>query len=136
MEKKEKAAQLKAAKEAKAGKLKEVAEHAAKTAKATASATSTGKLVATPAATATASSPSASGKYLINVGLFADPNNARNAYAKLQDAGLSANLHELKSAKGPLTRVRVGPFDSEAEAERAAEKIRALRLEAAVVKPE
>ena len=72
---------------------------------------------------------------MINVGLFADPNNARNAYTKLKDAGLPATTQELKSANGQLrTRVRAGPFESQAEAERAAEAIRALRLDAAVVR--
>lgn len=74
-------------------------------------------------------------KYLINVGLFADENNARNATTRLQDAGLPAIAQSLKSSKGPRTRVRVGPFDTEAEAERAAETIRSLQLEAQVFKP-
>jgi cell division protein FtsN len=33
------------------------------------------------------------------------------------------------------TRVRAGPFDSQAEADSAAERIRALHLDAAVFKP-
>ena len=82
-----------------------------------------------------ATAPAADEKYLVNVGLFADANNARNAYTKLQDAGLPALSQEIASKKGPRTRVRVGPFESRAEAERAAEKIRALQLEAAVFKP-
>jgi DedD protein len=41
---------------------------------------------------------------------------------------------EIKSSKGPLTRVRVGPFETQTEADTAAEKIRALKLEAAVIK--
>jgi DedD protein len=74
------------------------------------------------------------GKFLINVGLFADANNARNAYVKLQDAGLPALSQEVTSSKGPRTRVRVGPFESQPEADRAAEHIRALKLDAAVFK--
>lgn len=118
--KKEKLAKAKEAKEAKEAKSAKPAKDVKEKSVAT-----------TPAAAASA----ASNQYLINVGLFADANNARNAYAKLQDAGLPASIKELKSAKGPLTRVRAGPFDSEAEAERAAEKIRGLKLEAAVIKP-
>lgn len=82
-----------------------------------------------------ASAPARGDSYVINVGLFADPNNARNAYTKLRDAGLPATTQALKSAKGqPRTRVRAGPFDSQAEAERAADSIRALRLDAAVLR--
>ena len=89
--------------------------------------------VAPVAPSSSAAAPGA--KFLINVGLFADVNNARNAYTKLQDAGLPALSQELQSAKGLRTRVRAGPFESQAEADSAAEKIRALRLDAAVVKP-
>ena len=91
------------------------------------------RLAAKPKEESVAATPGA--KFLINVGLFADANNARNAYTKLQDAGLPALSQELQSAKGLRTRVRAGPFESQAEADSAAEKIRALRLDAAVVKP-
>ena len=129
--KKEKLAQ---AKEAKAAAARLAAKPKAEPASAT-----TGIAVA-PAASVAPVAPSSSaaapgGKFLINVGLFADANNARNAYTKLQDAGLPALSQELQSAKGPRTRVRVGPFETQAEADSAAEKIRALRLDAAVVKP-
>jgi cell division septation protein DedD len=88
----------------------------------------------TRAASAT-SRPAAEDIFLINVGLFADANNARNAMAKLQDAGLPAQSQPIRSAKGARTRVRVGPFETRVEAERVAEKIRSLQLEALVFKP-
>jgi cell division septation protein DedD len=69
------------------------------------------------------------------VGLFADENNARNAYTKLKDAGLPATSQEVKSSKGPVTRIRVGPFETEAEADRAADAVRGLHLDAQVFKP-
>ena len=84
-------------------------------------------------APAPASSGTAKGPYLINVGLFANADNARKAHAKLVDAGLPAQMQELPTAKGPRTRVRVGPFKIRTEADAAAQKIRALRLDAAVV---
>jgi SPOR domain/Protein of unknown function (DUF2628) len=83
------------------------------------------------AASATAKEPS----FAINVGLFADENNARNAYAKLQDANLPATQQVIKTKKGPMTRVWVGPFETQAEADRAAEKIQSLGLEAVVFTP-
>jgi len=121
-----KAEQKKAAKAAKEAK----ASKDAKTAKATSAPKPAAALASAPA-----SATSQEEKYLINVGLFADENNARNATARLQDAGLPALAQPIKSSKGPRTRVRVGPFDSEAEAERAAETIRSLQLEAQVFKP-
>jgi cell division septation protein DedD len=73
-------------------------------------------------------------KFLINIGLFADDNNARNAIVKLQDVGFPVLSQEVKSSKGVRTRVRVGPFETQPEAERAAERIRGLQLDAAVFK--
>lgn len=74
--------------------------------------------------------------YFINVGLFAKPENAANAHAKLLEAQLPSVTKELKSAKLPsLTRVRVGPFDSQLEAQAAAARIKALQLDAIIVQP-
>lgn len=72
--------------------------------------------------------------YRINVGLFADENNARNAKTKLVDAGLEAYTEEAIYPRGKRIRVRVGPFATETEADTASEKIRNLGLEAAVFK--
>jgi cell division protein FtsN len=93
-------------------------------------------VAAKPASAAEASAPvssTAKGPYQINVGLFANADNAQKAHAKLVDAGLPAQMQELPTAKGPRTRVRVGPFKTRTEADAAAQKIRALKLDAAVV---
>jgi cell division septation protein DedD len=66
------------------------------------------------------------------VGLFADDNNARNAYVKLMDAGLPAFKQAFNTSKGKRTRVRVGPFETEAQAEINANRIQTLGLEAQV----
>jgi len=71
-------------------------------------------------------------RYVVNVGLFAQENNARNALAQLTDADLPASTQTVKTGQGSRTRVRVGPFDTQAEADRAADKIRAMGLEAQV----
>lgn len=86
------------------------------------------------AQTGASKSAVAAGSYGINVGLFADPNNARNAFVKLSDAGLSVYTQEMNSKKGKRTWVRVGPFDSVAQAEKSVEKIQALGLDAQVFK--
>lgn len=83
----------------------------------------------------TAATPTAEPHFLINAGLFADDNNARNAYVKLSDAGFAVFKQEIQTKKGLRTRVRVGPFDSENAAQTAAERIRALGLDALVFKP-
>ena len=116
---------LKATKQAKADKAEKWAK--ARTAKAGAPSGADKAVVS--------AAPSGAETYLINVGLFADANNARNALTKLQDANLPALSQQIKSSKGARTRVRVGPFDSQAEADRTAEKIRSLQLDAVVFKP-
>ena len=80
-----------------------------------------------------ASAPGTAQRFYINVGLFAVSTNARNAHAKLLDAGLTAYTQELQTAKGKRTRVRVGPLQTRLEADAVADKIRALRLDAVVL---
>jgi DedD protein len=48
----------------------------------------------------------------------------------LESAGLTTYTQVAKTPDGPRTRVRVGPFDSQAEAQRVAEKIKALGMPA------
>lgn len=95
---------------------------------------------AKPAAEKTAASPKTQAqqkvRFYVNVGLFADSNNALNAYAKLTDAGLPALKQEFNTSKGKRTRVRVGPFDNESEAQTAIEKVRVLGLDAIILRPE
>ncbi len=71
----------------------------------------------------------------VNVGLFSVAANAERAKARLSGAGLPVLDDPVESARGPLTRVRVGPFDRREDAEAAAQKVRALGLEARVFAP-
>lgn len=73
--------------------------------------------------------------YGVNVGMFAREANAERARARLAEAGLPVLQDPIESARGPLTRVRVGPFERREEAEQAAEKVRALGLDARVYAP-
>ncbi|MGE0100483.1 MAG: SPOR domain-containing protein [Hydrogenophaga sp.] len=88
-----------------------------------------------PALSGPAASPSVPRAFAINVGLFADPANAEKAHARLLQEGLPAFTQTVEMPKGVRTRVRVGPFVSRAEAEAAAERIRALGLEAQIYQP-
>lgn len=71
----------------------------------------------------------------VNVGMFAREANAERAKARLVEAGLPVLEDPIESARGPLTRVRVGPFERREQAEQAAAKVRALGLEARVYAP-
>lgn len=72
--------------------------------------------------------------YYINVGLFAEEANARKAQARLLNEGLPAFRQEISAGKKRRLRVRVGPFADRAEADAAARTIRAMGLEAVVIR--
>lgn len=72
---------------------------------------------------------------VVNVGLFADPANARRVQERLAEARLPVVVDPVESSRGTLSRVRVGPFADKAQAEKAAAKVRALGLEAQVRAP-
>lgn len=74
------------------------------------------------------------GTFLINVGLFAQQDNALRVHARLKEAGLPATSTTLETRNGPRTRVRVGPFASRAQADAAAQRIRAMQLDAVVIR--
>jgi len=90
----------------------------------------------TAAAAATskpAAADEAGGRFVVQVGAFADADKAREVRQKLERAGLKTYVHVAKTADGERTRVRVGPFASRAEADRAAEKVKGLSLSAAIL---
>lgn len=72
------------------------------------------------------------GKYYLNSGIYAQADNAQRVTRRLRDAGQPVFTQTLESSKGEVIRIRVGPFDSRAQAEAAASKIQGLKLEAQV----
>lgn len=86
-------------------------------------------------AVATASGEPAAGeaRFVVQVGAFAEPAKAAAARQKLEKAGLKTYTHVAETKEGKRTRVRVGPFTSRGEAEKAAAKVKGLELPAAVL---
>ncbi len=80
-----------------------------------------------------ADSAAAKGRFVVQVGAFADGARAREARLKLEKAGLKTYTHEAETKEGKRIRVRVGPFDTRAEADKAADKIKGLDLPAAIL---
>ncbi len=70
--------------------------------------------------------------WVVQVGAYAQEDNARKALAQVQSLGLEAGAETFGSQ--PLTRVRVGPFTSQVEADRAALRIKSLDLPALVIR--
>jgi rare lipoprotein A len=58
------------------------------------------------------------GGYLVQLGAFANPDNAQRVGASAQDLGL-ASIDLVQTPAGPLHRVRLGPFGSAGEADAA-----------------
>ncbi|SFU84519.1 DedD protein [Polaromonas sp. YR568] len=75
----------------------------------------------------------ADGRFVVQVGAFSDVTKAREARLKVEKAGLKTYTQVAETKDGKRIRVRVGPFASKAEAEKAASKIKTLDLPAAIL---
>lgn len=138
----------KAAEEDKAKKLKADKALAADKAKADAEAKRAKDLLdgtaakpAAPAATSNAAANGAAkesasaeaGRFIVQFGAFSDVAKSREVRQKVERAGLKTYSQVAKTADGDRIRVRVGPFATRAEADKAAAKIKSLDLPASVL---
>ena len=80
-----------------------------------------------------AASPAATARLVVQVGAYADEGRVRDVRQKLEKAGLKTYVHTASTPEGKRTRVRVGPFDTRADADKAAARVKALGLPAAVL---
>jgi len=88
---------------------------------------------AAPAAAKTPAKATGEGRYVVQIGAFAEEGRAREARHRLERAGLKNYAQVVETRDGRRIRVRAGPFASKAEADRAAEKIRKLDLPVTVL---
>ena len=72
-------------------------------------------------------------RMVVQVGAFADADKAQEVRLKLERAGLKTYTQVAETKDGKRIRVRVGPFASKAEAEKAASKIKTLDLPASIL---
>ena len=73
-------------------------------------------------------------KVNLQVGAFSDADKVREVRRKLEQAGLKTYIQVVEGKDGKkTTRVRVGPYDNRAEADKAAARIRKLDLPASVL---
>jgi len=75
----------------------------------------------------------ADGRFVVQVGAFADVAKARETRLRVERAGLKTYTNVAETKDGKRIRVRVGPFGTRAEADKAADKIKGLDLPAAVL---
>lgn len=80
----------------------------------------------------TAADPS--DRVVIQVGAFTDAEKVREVRRKLEQAGLKTYTQTVEGKDGKrTTRIRVGPFDSRVEADKAAARVRKLDLPANLI---
>jgi DedD protein len=84
-------------------------------------------------AAATPAADAAGARFIVQVGAFAETDAAQTARLKLERAGLKTYTHVAQTPEGKRTRVRLGPFATRAEAEKAAAKAKGLGLAAAIL---
>lgn len=73
-------------------------------------------------------------RLIVQVGAFTDADKVREVRRKLEQAGLKTYTQMVDGKDGKrIIRVRVGPFDSRSDAEKAATRIRKLDLPASVI---
>ncbi|MEY4732137.1 MAG: hypothetical protein RLZZ464_203 [Pseudomonadota bacterium] len=74
-------------------------------------------------------------RMIIQVGAFSDVGKLREVRQKLEKGGFKTYTQVVEGKDGkPTTRVRVGPYESREEAEKAAARIRKLELSPALLK--
>lgn len=86
-----------------------------------------------PAAAAPAPAAAASERLVVQVGAFAEEAGARAVRQKLEAAGLKTYTQVAQTADGRRIRVRLGPYESRAEAEKVAARVKALGVSASVL---
>jgi DedD protein len=80
-----------------------------------------------------AASASASARFIVQVGAFSDANALRDVRAKVEKLGLKTYTQVIETDAGARTRVRIGPFATRDEAEKAAARLKGGGLPAAIL---
>ena len=73
------------------------------------------------------------GRFVVQIGAFAEASAVRDVRSKAEKAGLATFTQTVSTADGQRTRVRLGPFASREEAERAAAQAKAAGLGGSVL---
>ena len=72
-------------------------------------------------------------RFVVQVGAYSDPGALRQARQRVERLGLQTYTQVVDTAAGKRTRVRIGPFANRAEADAAADKVKAAGLPAAIL---
>ena len=91
-------------------------------AKSTSAKTTTTKTTTTSAPKKT-STAVAGGEWMLQVGVFSQSANANNKVAELKKKGFDAKSSTIKTSKGTVTKVWIGPFKDRSSAEKMQERL-------------
>ncbi len=75
-----------------------------------------------------AGATAAEGRFVVQVGAFADADKVREVRQKVERVGLKTYTQVVQTKDGSRTRIRVGPFADKAQATQVADKIRKLDI--------
>ena len=86
-----------------------------------------------PATAVVPAASSANGRFVVQVGAFTDATAVREARGKVEKLGLKTYTQVIETPTGRRTRVRVGPFETRDEADRASVRLKATGLAAYIL---
>jgi len=88
---------------------------------------------ASPTSTSTAAAPAAGSRFALQLGAFANVGSARAQLDKARRTGLRAYTETVSTTQGERTRVRVGPFTTRDEAEKARATLKLAGIDSSIV---
>lgn len=77
--------------------------------------------------------PAAEGAFVVQVVALSDADKAKQMQQQISAAGLKAYTEVVKTARGDVTRVRVGPFAARDAADKAQQQLKAIGLDGKVI---
>jgi DedD protein len=92
-----------------------------------------GKPLAAAEPSSAAASAPRSGRFVVQAGAYTDSAALREARQKVEKLGLKTYTQVIETESGSRTRVRVGPFDTREEAEKAATRIKGSGLAVSIL---
>ena len=91
------------------------------------------KVEAKPTPAPKPAEPVSNERFVVQFGAFADPQSAREARQKLERLGIKTYAQEVSTPAGKRTRVRMGPYTSRTEADKALAALRKAGLDGKVL---
>ncbi len=73
------------------------------------------------------------GRFVVQVGAFADASAAREVRQKVEKLGLKTYTQVVETSSGSRTRVRIGPLESREQADKVLDRLKAAGVSAAVL---